>query len=432
MSWFWRSYEWVEKTFWDSLSKKLCSFLFISLFQLLLVIYLYLSLDAVRVQLRTGPLTSATRLAVAASLDHVILWSAAFWLFSLALIGFMIWYLRFLIVRPISMIISIFNEIGEGQGDLSRHIPTITHDEIRELSQSYNRFVAKMRQIINEVRQMSGRIAQDSVLMRQNVAESLDGARRQEDFATRVHEVSDQSTQGIESVTAQAHGIAETTQSNLKLAQTSFEELTDVSKLIMQVSQQVNQFNATVEDLSQRSTGIKSIVDLIKSVSEQTNLLALNASIEAARAGEAGRGFAVVADEVRKLAERVKEATNEISGRIEGITVLVADTEARTEDIGDETRDACEVIARATQHFGQMIADFDLTTKSLHIIVSTLDDLADSNRLVNQHVTEMHGFTQHAKGRLTHTDSAAGELTTATRQVQELVSRFELGDMAAI
>jgi methyl-accepting chemotaxis protein len=428
MTWFWRAYECIEKTFFHSLGRKLCSFLFISVFQMFLVLYLYLELDGVRTQLGSASVSQTARQAMVAAIDRTLFWSSAFWLFSFVLILFMIWYLRFLIVRPIKMIITIFNEIGAGEGDLSRDIPTITFDEIRELSLSYNRFVTKMREIISQVRLMSVRIAMDSARTRKNVVESLGIARQQDECATLVHATSDQSTVGVELVTGQAHEISETTLANLSVARQSYDELNVVAERIYSISQQVGHFNQTVEDLSLRSASIKSIVGLIQAISDQTNLLALNAAIEAARAGEAGRGFAVVADEVRKLAERVKVATNEISGNIEGMLELVANTEVETGDISHGTDEAREVVARASHHFNDMIGDFERTSGSLNTMVATLDNLASSNRQINQHVSEIHSLGQDVRTRLDRTEVAAGELSAATEQVQELVSRFIIGE----
>lgn len=75
--------------------------------------------------------------------------------------------------------------------------------------------------------------------------------------------------------------------------------------------------------LSVATDEIRSIADSIADIARQTNLLALNATIEAARAGEAGRGFAVVAQEVKLLSVEVREAVDDIRGRVDRLNEAV-------------------------------------------------------------------------------------------------------------
>ena len=430
MGWFWRTYYLIEKAFWNSLTKKLCSFFFISLFQLLLIAYVYVALDDIR-SLISGPqITEPVRQQIFTLLDHTIMWSLVIWVVSLLFIGFMIWYLRFLIVRPLNMIISIFREIGAGEGDLSREIPTVTYDEIRDLSLSYNIFLKKMREIIGNVRIMTIRIAMDSTRTRQKIGESLLSATQQAELAKQVRDASDKTTSGISQVSAETQTISSTTLTNLTVARESYAELQDAAQRIDEVSCRVGAFNNTVNELNTRSASIKTIVDLIKDISEQTNLLALNAAIEAARAGESGRGFAVVADEVRKLAERVRVATDEISGNIDGMLGLVSHTQDETIRINHDTSQALSVVNRASQHFGRMMGDFEATANGLSEIATTMELFAGTNLQVNQNVSEIHTISDAVSAKLTHSADVSGKLSVAAEEVQEMVSRFVIGEGA--
>ena len=96
----------------------------------------------------------------------------------------------------------------------------------------------------------------------------------------------------------------------------SASEVNAASEEIASTTQQVANDS---QNIMLSSNEIKTVMDIIVSLSEQTNLLALNASIEAGRAGEHGRGFAVVADEVRKLAEESKNSVSNTGSRINEI-----------------------------------------------------------------------------------------------------------------
>jgi len=424
---FWKLYDWNERTFWNSLTKKLCSFILLFFVDLAYLGIYFTQKTAVNAELLKAGVAGEIAGRIGESLDRGLYLMISLTCFALLWNLGQIAYIRFLIVRPVRAITVIFDEIGRGEGDFSRDLPVMSHDELRRLAESYNRFADKMRQIISEVRKASVNIAREAVLVRKNVAATAGRARQQGEIADTVYGASSQAIAAIQEVSGSTELISHSTETNLEMARSSCSEMLDIAAKVEVVSGKLDVFNATVGNLAQRSDSIRQIAELIKGIAEQTNLLALNAAIEAARAGEQGRGFAVVADEVRKLAERVNTATQEINDNIGGMISLVKETQLENEVINSDIRQTRGVVERSSEDFSRMVADFEHTSRQLGQIAGAMEQLSATNARVHESVAEVHGLSGEVSGSMRQSEEATDKLSLAAESVQELVSRFKIG-----
>jgi methyl-accepting chemotaxis protein len=427
MNGFWQFYEWSEKNVWNTLTKKLMSFLFLFLIDIIyLGVYLYEKGAVLEALTRSGATPEILQAATSA-FDQGLVWMLGLTGIALLWNIAQIAYMRHLIVRPVKKITEIFDQIASGQGDFSHDLPTTTYDELRELALSYNRFADKMRQIIGEVRKMSVSIAREAVLMRKGVGETSSRATRQGELTEAVFTASNEATEAINEVSTSTERISHSTEVNLGNAKVSLREMLDVVVKVQSVSEKLARFNDTVASLSQRSDSIRTMAALIRDIADQTNLLALNAAIEAARAGEMGRGFAVVADEVRKLAERVNVATLEITQSVTGMISLVQDTQTENEVINLDISQTRQVVERSSDQFRQMVGDFESTSDQLIQIATAMEQLTATNAQVHENMHLVHTLSAEVAQNMASSEKSSEGLSKATESVQELVSSFKIG-----
>ena len=427
MPFFARLYENIEIALWNSLTRKLSSFLFVLIGQACsfwIVVHEHGQVKALLENYAgTSDLANRVNPVLDETMTFMVILSACLSLFTI----FMVWYLRHLIVRPIRTVSRLLQEMGKGEGDLTRVLPLMTHDEIRDLSDSYNTFLSKLREIIDSVRRLGVNIASDSARVAKMTRDAVASTEKQDQLTQAVFNASREATQAIRDVSSNTQRISASTSGNLDKARSSEQEMLRAAGQIEDVGQKLAHFSKVVEELSQSSESIRNIVKLIENVSDQTNLLALNAAIEAARAGDSGRGFAVVADEVRRLAERVKGATEEISGNISRMSDLVQETTHETESINAATAQASTVIHSASELFKGMVTDFETTNDQLTEIAAAMDELSTANSLTHENVTQIHTMSSDISARMKESRDSSEHLNRSTEQVQELVSRFRTG-----
>lgn len=206
-------------------------------------------------------------------------------------------------------------------------------DELGQLIELFNRFIAKIRILLSDTKEINTTVSSSSMEMMKSSKEisraSVQISEAMNILAKATAEQSVLAEQGNNMVTNVVEGVSRITQNNILIEELAIKTMKTVDDSVLSIKYQSDKMidtkNAsqdvsnTILNLSEKSKMISQVIEVINGISEQTNLLALNASIEASRAGEAGKGFAVVAEEVRKLAELSTQSAQEISNLIKEI-----------------------------------------------------------------------------------------------------------------
>jgi methyl-accepting chemotaxis protein len=168
-----------------------------------------------------------------------------------------------------------------------------------------------------------------------------------------------------------------------------------------------------MKKIQESSRQIGQIIGVIDEIAFQTNLLALNAGVEAARAGDAGKGFAVVAQEVRELAQRSAGAAKEIKQLVSNSAIAVDEGVKLVNETGSGLSEIDHLVRAASEHMDAIaIAAQEQAT-----------GLAEVNRAVNH----MDQATQQNAAMVEEMNAAGVGLASESVQLNELLSRFEIG-----
>jgi methyl-accepting chemotaxis protein len=260
---------------------------------------------------------------------------------------------------------------------------------LENLEQAFHQIVSAG----DEVRNSSDAIADGSQSLASGASEQ---AAAIEEIASSIHEMASGARQAS-AIAREAKSVSGEAQHSMTRSDEGIEAL--------------KQAMVRIQD-SSRSTA--AIVKTIDEIAFQTNLLALNAAVEAARAGDAGRGFAVVAEEVRSLAIRAADAAKSTS------TLIAQGAESATQGAG--------VTERVIAAIAEVRSQLTRVSSMMEEIAHTAEQQLEGIEQVNAAVSQMNGVTQAAAANAEESSAAAQSLAGQSRQLQDVVRRFQLRD----
>lgn len=272
---------------------------------------------------------------------------------------------------------------------LSMLIIKSNSDAIREVEQeagTNREQYLTIRRLLENISGISMKLAASSEEMSATTSSFSSHTQNQaasvEEVTSAVEEVTAGMDMMVSSIDEQFNGIGELTAS-IKTLSVLIESMNAVVGRASSITEEtfrrsgegrrkLDIMNSTMSAISERTSMMNGIVDVINKISDQIGLLSLNAAIEAARAGEAGRGFAVVADEVSKLADQTNGSLGEISA-------LIGATEREVREGLVNVNDVVGVIQ-------QTIENINGIAEQMGIIHDSMVKQVEQNERVDLHV----------------------------------------------
>lgn len=300
--------------------------------------------------------------------------------------------------KRLSAVRDAMDTIGSGDGDMTHRLAVVGHDEVAQISASFNAFVDKISKVMLDVR---AGVHSMSAATREIDMGNRDLSQRTETSAGSLQETSSALTQ----MTSSVRQTEEAAEHAKRLA-------SEASVAAERGGKVVTDAVTTMSAISQSSQRITEIISVIDSIAFQTNILALNAAVEAARAGEQGRGFAVVAGEVRTLAQRSAASAQEIRTLIQASVENVKSGTERVQAAGSTMSEIVDGIARVQRLVNEIHGA--MTEQSVGI------------SQIDRSVADMDQATQQNAALVEESAAASAMLSDQARVLADTVGLFKL------
>jgi len=302
-----------------------------------------------------------------------------------------------------------------------------TVDKLAEAQDAFNAVVARGHDTSKEVISGTSSIFDGALEQANHIGDASTTVKNMAELADEVANKVTESAAATQKVNSMVQRGANTATAALEKMETMFKGVENTE-------------NAATR-LKEKLGDIPKILDVITHISRQTDLLALNATVEASKAGEHGRGFAMVAEEVRRFADNTNNSVQdvslivkELSHEVERVVASASEGTSYLKGGRDDLNKIREILVDITHYTsdvaGRTSSVLALTEKQkdkAEKTVETIEDVADIARENLSSTEKMEAAVERHGSAINETISASAKLSELSQELQNVVSKFNLG-----
>lgn len=345
------------------------------------------------------------------------------------------------ITNPILSITKLVNTTSDLDLTVDKKFKDIEDfkDETGLIGKSVINLRKELREIANAIKENTNEVLDNSEILNSATSETMKSigeiSKTVDDVAKGATNQAVEAQSGAEEVDKLAEEINVAVESSDLVKQYS-NDVKFVSSQGVEVMQRLvskldeeNDADSKVSDsiklLSEKSSSIGQIIEVVESIAEQTNLLALNAAIEAARAGESGKGFAVVADEVRKLSEQTAESTKKISTVVEDIQYEIKKAQENM-TLGDSINgDVNQAVDETKQAFEAIDATIEIALDQIDKLIINIEKVDKNKQKIIDVIQSVSALSEESAAATEQVSASVEEQTSAMEDISRTSEKLK-------
>ena len=335
-------------------------------------------------------------------------------------------YISSRVAESIRALVDALREIAFGNADLTSRLTTRSSDEIGQLVNVFNEFLAKLQMIIGKVQSSVTHLNEAASEMFADSEASCKATEIQQKDIEKAAATISNMTMKVREIANNAECAVEEASKSAGMAGEGATIVKNSREEMITLSTSIKDASLVVGDLAETSRAIETVLEVIGGIADQTNLLALNAAIEAARAGDQGRGFAVVADEVRTLAKRTQDSTREIQSIISELrdnANRAVGVMQSSQKIADESIDTAHQAQDVLIGISQYVQSINEMNVDIHDIASTQ---ATASLMLNKDIMCVAMSVSDTTNLSNKTAISSEKMLDLAHELQELTGQFKL------